>query len=251
MEELIQKIELDRKIKLERPLKISSNKVCVASDFHIPFQDLDLVENMIDTCRNEKIKTIIIPGDFLDCKNLSSFIDLQQVELTFEDELEEANEMLKLICQNFDDVYFTNSNHEARFAKKMEGNANIRDLYKMFSGNLRENIDYFVSIYDYCVLNGEWYVCHPNIFSVTPLSVARILSAKYHLNVATAHLHRLCLGKDISGKYWTLETGGLFDPQKLEYLQNTSKNPVQQSGYVIIEKNKMPILVPGKIQTIL
>jgi hypothetical protein len=251
MKELSRKIELDRKIKLERPLKISSDKVCIASDFHIPFQDLDLVENMIDTCRNEKIKTIIIPGDFLDCKNLSSFIDLQQAALTFQDELEEANEMLKLICRNFDDVYFTNSNHEARFARKMEGNADIRNLYTMFSGNLREGTDYFMSIYDYCILNGEWYICHQNIFSTIPLSISRTLATKYHMNVATAHLHRLCLGKDISGKYWTLETGGLFDPDKLEYLTITNKNPVQQSGYVIIEKDRIPILIPGKIQTIL
>jgi hypothetical protein len=251
MEELPRKIELDRKIKLERPLKISSDKVCIASDFHIPFHDLDLVENMIDTCRSEKIKTIIIPGDFLDCKNLSSFIDLQQVELTFEEELEEANRMLKLICRNFDDVYFINSNHEKRFAKKMEGNANIRDLYRMFSGDLMEGRDYFVSIYDYCILNGEWYICHPNNYSTVPLSIARILSTKYQMHVATAHLHRLCLGKDISGRYYTLEIGGLFDPQKLEYLQNTSKNPAQESGYVIIERDRIPILIPGKIQTIL
>jgi hypothetical protein len=206
---------------------------------------------MISLCQDEKIKTIIIPGDFIDCKNLSSFLDLQQVELTFENELEEAGRILRLICQNFDNVYFTNSNHEARFAKKMEGSANIRDLYKMFSGNLVEGTDFFVSIYDYCILNNEWYICHADSFSTVPLSIPRILATKYHMNIATGHLHRLCFGKDISGRYYILETGGLFDPDKLEYLQKTNKNPMQQSGFVIIEKNKMPVMIPGKIQTIL
>ena len=225
------------KIKLEKPMYIEANKACIAGDFHIPFQDDLLIEKMVNKCKDEKIKTLIVNGDFLDCKNISHFIDLQQTELTFENELEEANKVLKLLCRNFENVYFINSNNEARFSRKMEGNCNIRDLYRMFSRNLREGRDYCVSIYDFCILNDEWYICHPNFFSVIPLSIPRALATKFHMNVAVGHIHRLGIGKDISGKFFTLETGGMFDVKKLEYLKQTSKNPTQTSGYVIIENN--------------
>ena len=232
---------LSEKIDLEKPMYIESNKACISGDFHIPFQDDLLIEKMINRCQDEKIKTIIVNGDFLDCKNISNFIDLQQTELTFQNELNEANRILRLLCRNFENVYFINSNHEARFSRKMEGNCDIRDLYRMFSGNLKEGRDYNISIYDFCILNDKWYICHPNFFSTIPLSIPRTLATKYHMNIAVGHLHRLSMGKDISGKFFTLETGGMFDAEKLEYLKQTSKNPVQTSGYVIIENDSLSL----------
>lgn len=240
---------LEEKIKLEKPLRIEADKVCIAGDEHCPFQDDDLIKELIHRCQIEKIRTIIINGDFLDCKNISSFTDLQQIELTFENELEEANRILKLISRNFDNIYFTNSNHEARFARKMEGNANIKDLFKMFDGDLKQGEDYQISIYDYCILNNSTYICHPDNYSSVPLSIPRTLATKYHMNIICGHLHRLSLGKDISGKYFCMESGGLFDPGKLEYLQNTNKNPNQESGFILI-KNNIPTLIEGKIQSV-
>ena len=131
----------------------------------------------------------------------------------------------------------------------MEGNANIKDLFKMFDGNLRQDEDYTISIYDYCILNNSWYICHPDFYSVIPLSVSRTLSSKYQMNVICGHMHRLAIGKDISGKFYCIESGGLFDPGKLEYLKKTTKNPIQTSGYVIIEDNK-PELYFGKSESI-
>ena len=240
---------LEEKIKLEKPMRIQSDKVCIAGDEHCPFQDDDLIKMMIDKCHDEKIETIIINGDFLDCKNISSFTDLQQIELTFENELEEAGKLLKLINRSFDNIYFINSNHEARFARKMEGNANIRDLFKMFDGNMEQGIDYQISIYDFCILNNSTYICHPNNYSVVPLSIPRALATKYHLNVICGHLHRLALGKDISGKFYCAESGGLFDPSKLEYLQNTNKSPMQESGFIIIDHD-IPTLINWKSQSL-
>jgi hypothetical protein len=229
---------LDEKIKLEKPLLIEAKKICIGGDTHIPFQDNDLMREMINTCQDRKIRSIIVNGDFIDCKSISDFIDVQQTELTFQDEMEEAEKVLNLLCKNFDNVYFINSNHENRFARKMEGNADIRDLFKMFDGSLKQGEDYVVSIYDHCILNNSWYICHPNIYSTVPLSLPRILSSKYQMNVICGHLHRLAIGKDISNKFYCIESGGLFDSNKLEYLCKTTKNPVQTSGYVIIEDGK-------------
>ena len=241
-------LKLIEKTKLEEPMNIEADEVCIAGDFHVPFQDNDLVEKMIFTCHDDDIKTVIVNGDFLDCKNLSNFIDIQQTELTFNDEIEEAGKILKSLCKNFDKVYFINSNHEARFARKMEGNSDIRNLYSMFDGNLVHGKDYYVSLYDYLKLNNSWYICHPNFYSRISLSIPRALASKYQMNVIIGHVHRLAIGKDDSGKFYVLESGGLFDPSKLEYLRNTSKNPSQTSGFVII-KNNFPSIYFGKSET--
>lgn len=232
---------------LEEPLRITAPKFVVAGDFHIPYYDKELLKEMINECKDRNIDTIILNGDFIDAKSLSLFLNLQQLKVTFQDEIREASKVFKLICNHFSNVYATSSNHELRFAKKLNGLASTRELYRLFSGIFEEGVDYFLSLYDYCYVGNNWLLCHPNFFSVVPLSIPRALSSKFRRNVICSHLHRLSLGKDVSGAYYAIEAGGLFDPDKLEYLRKTSKIPAQQSGYVIVENNT-PILKPGKIE---
>jgi len=219
-------------------LKVISNSVIVAGDFHIPFQNDEMIDNMLEAAEELSIDTFICAGDYLDCFNLSPFIKKDYLESTFQDELDEASKVMKKIMKVFKDIYFIEGNHERFWLKQLEGIGGIKDLFKLFTAGLAiEGKDYFVTEYDHLILNDDWYICHPQTYSRVPLSVPRRLSSKLQMSVCCAHLHRLSISKDESSKYYAVESGGLFDVNKLSYLKNSTLYPGQVNGYVFIKKN--------------
>jgi predicted phosphodiesterase len=191
--------------------------------------------------RNQ-IDTLICPGDFLDCFKVSGFTNYQYVEMSFKEELDVASNVLSKL-KVFNSIYFVRGNHESFWLKKLEGYNSVSDLFKLFtSGMFREGKDYMITNYDHCMLNDDWYICHPVNYSRIPLSVPRRLANKLHMNVCCAHMHRLAVSKDESGKYYAIETGGLFDIEKIEYLKSSTTYPMQYNGFIRI-KNEEPVLI--------
>ena len=80
---------------IEEELNIYSDNVLIASDFHIPFHSGYYLELLQRYARDHNIKTLICPGDFLDCFKVSGFINYQYGELTFREELENAGEVIQ------------------------------------------------------------------------------------------------------------------------------------------------------------
>jgi len=226
---------------LRKELRIYASDVIVSSDYHVPFHSQRHIQKLLDMAKKHNITDLIIAGDFLDCFKMTDFLNFEYRELTFKRELEQANRVLTSLSV-FKNIYFLRGNHEDRFLSKLGGENDLSDLISLFRGELNEDEDYKVTNYDHCVLNDSWYICHPKNYSFVPLSVSKRLAEKYRMNVVAAHQHRLSLSKDASGKHFIIESGGLFDISKIEYLKVSSTYPMQVPGFVRICDN-LPSLV--------
>ena len=224
-------------LSLEKSLNIKANSIIIGGDFHIPFQDDLLIDQMLSFAQRSQINTLVCNGDFLDCKSFSNFFEVQQKELTFKNELKVAEDIITKLSGVFDKMFFMMGNHECWWLQRLSGQNNLEDLFRLFKGNLVLGSDIIVTNYDHLTLNDEWYICHPKNFSRLPTAIPRKLADRYNLDIICGHEHRLSLCKSFNGKYYCIESGGLFDSEKIEYLQSTTSYPAQVSGYVSINKN--------------
>lgn len=247
------------------PLTFTTGDICLACDFHIPFQDEALIDYMIDVCEDYGIKELAIDGDFFDCDNLSSFNSIVESELdytiTWNGEKKEVQKMLVKLLRHFDTIYMCSGNHENRWVAITGGKGGFKGMIKEV---MPENItieDYRkrvkVTIDTHMILNHKWFdeygeeqvqewlLCHPRNFSILPLRVSRDLAARYLKNIHMAHGHNLYKGHDRSGKFICLDGGGLFDKDALAYASRISTHPAMKSGFYLLV-NGEPIQFEGK-----
>lgn len=227
---------------MTKELKLNVDKVIVISDVHIPFQNDDMINTVITYAKNNNINTLICAGDFLDCFTISPFIKRDYMELTFEDELKEANKVFTKLLESFNMMYFIMGNHEYFWLRRLEGVIGLSELFKLFTDGAIEGQNYVVSDYDHLYLNNSWYICHPFTYSRVPLSLPKRICSKINLNISCGHVHRLSIGRDESAKYYIVESGGLFDNNKLGYLKGTSTYPNQYGGFLSIINNKPSVM---------
>ena len=224
------------------PLVFKSDLCGVISDLHIPFQNKNFVDVMYTTMKKYKVKDLAIVGDFWDCDNYTRFVRLSWGE-SFKEEINHVKDELNRIVHNFKNVWICRGNHEKRW---IDGNNGMMGMKELF--NCTGIIEgYEVTLDDHMILkSGDriWLLCHPRNFRQTPLSVARDLATKYNMNVICAHGHGFASGWDKSGKYYCIDSGGLFDKEALEYLRNTTCYPETRNGFIII-KDGEPMLFYG------
>lgn len=233
----------ERIVNFYKELKVKENNVAVGPDWHVPFQDRVMKKLLFDACKEYGVKVLIVPGDFWDCDNYTSFLKLSYLE-TFPQEVEHAKKELEDITSFFKHTYFSRGNHEKRWLKENRGLMNIRNLFAV----TEVTKNYSVTSDDHIKLisgGQEWYLSHPANYSENQLSVANRLASKHHMNVLCAHGHQFAQGYDRSGKYRILDGGGIFDSAQLEYLRNTTCYPSVHSGFYIIQDGE-PIPFPGK-----
>ena len=92
--------------------------------------------------------------------------------------------------------------------------------------------------------NSEWLICHPKNYSPVKNRIAYRLAGKYECNVISAHGHFCGMVVSESGKYICIDSGGLFDPNKILYAQNTTTYPVWNQGFAMVVGGKPTIMSP-------
>lgn len=203
----------------------------ITADWHIPYTDLGLAEKMLNIAKKNKIKKIVIAGDFLNLDILSTFIS-KPYEL--DKELDNAYEVWRVLNDEFDEITFIPGNHEFRLSRRLETPIEFRKLVRLFT-ELSEKI--ITSEYDSITLisgDKKWMITHPKNYSQTKNRISYRLAGKYECNVASAHGHFIGIVMSESGKYISCDTGGLFDMKKILYAQNTTTYPVWNQGFLKI-----------------
>ena len=242
-------------ITLEKPLRhvlATDGSLAVTADFHFPVTDYEFVNEFLAECAQRNVKKLLIAGDFLNMDALSRF-DHKQESAGLNEEITMANKAMRLILNQFDDVYFTWGNHDARFHKAMGYKVDFATSMKMVFHDLTDaqkerlhisNLDHMVvDAYEFPDLGEDkWFVCHPKTYSRKPLSTAMELAATKNMNIACAHSHHHAYGWDRSGRLRLVEVGGFFDREKVEYLQRTDSYPNWQNGYMILTESNELIL---------
>ena len=87
----------------------------VISDTHIPFHDQPAVVEAIETGKKNKVDTLIIAGDTVDCYSLSRFSKFQTISIR--EEYIEARKFFDYVSRSFNKVIVLSGNHELRERK--------------------------------------------------------------------------------------------------------------------------------------
>lgn len=224
---------LGEMLNLKGVMKVNSDNALVAEDFHSPFNSADRLSELILVAREYGVKTLLVPGDFFDCDNFKEFLG-EPWRVTFQKELEYTSQLLQILVDEFEHIYFCRGNHERRWIK---GNIGLVTLDNLFS--LTKITDGYECTNDnYMILNPKknpWLICHPKNFSPISLRVPTRLALKYHMNVLSAHGHHWGQGIDDSGKFEVVEAGGMFDKKFVQYIRDISLYGETVSGFYLIQ----------------
>jgi predicted phosphodiesterase len=236
----------------------SSNKekILILSDLHIPEHKEEMILDIVKN--NSKVDTIILAGDILDCKSVSSWYDEEITILDYE--MIMAHQLLSKI-RNITNakIVLLKGNHEQRvntyYAKnaKVMGSAVVETeiLYKLANGftikrdKLHKREEY-AKIKDVVYCDGRTYtygdllVNHPSVYRKDYLKTVSIMyesvfKVKYpESNVLIiGHTHQLGMSFIEDGKV-IIENGCTCNP--MSYSDKDDRPfKLQQYGYTYLE----------------
>ncbi len=214
----------------------------VTGDYQIPCHDSELIEFMLDVAKVLRIERVCIPGDFLNCDAYSKFDKfVPEEKQKFGVELEVAGRVIESLLEQFKEVLILPGNHELRFLRQNEWNCSFEHLLRLFGlgDGYRSRIRVSTggktsAAYRYCVLSG-YRVTHARNFSVIPVRVAWRLASVFEQDIICPHGHRLGKMMSESGKHIVIESGGMFDPARIDYCNAIdTTHPRQVPGFVSI-----------------
>lgn len=187
----------------ENVTDITSSRIGVISDAHWPFHDLrqdgdgnfyGAYLTAIEWLREQKIETLILNGDMLDCFNLSSHEKIER-NRSWKWELDVSRAMIKHLREFFGDkvrIVYREGNHEERFkryiagkAKELEGSIWLEELL-----GLREHGIEWVQDRDKIVAGKLWIDHGHEWFGGGGVNPARNYRMKAVDNVLVGHVHK-------------------------------------------------------------
>jgi len=238
-------------LQFDDPIRLPINKPwAITADWHIPLYDPEYVNVFIEDARTRGIRSLILAGDYFNFDALSQYYPKQE-GAGLENELAEADSVMKVLLESFDEIVYLWGNHDARLHKMLGFTIQFREAMKLVFGSLGVdalNRITFTNLDHLCIGEEDedrWYICHPQNYTRVPLSTARTISTKYQSNVITAHSHHCAVGYGINGRNVVAEIGGLFDRLKTGYLQRSTTFPTWAQGYAFLTDGKLTVQSPG------
>lgn len=146
------------------------NKIVSLSDLHIPYVDLNALNESIKN--NMDADMILLNGDILDCESLSSFNNTNENNIN--SEIYIFKQILQILSNNFKYICILNGNHENRLRNYVSHNINInnRDYAKQHLDPIKNAINDFDNVF-YCNSSyleiGDALFSHPSHYSSVDL----------------------------------------------------------------------------------
>lgn len=214
-------------------LRIEEGKVCILSDFHIPYHDEAAIDAAFKYIQDTQPSTVILNGDVLDFYKLSRFMK-EDAKRDPEEEISIANKILqdlRNIVPN-SEIYYIIGNHETRLENYTIGNAPA--LFKIVPSIFKLIKCRDLNIFGCGALTiNDTFICeHGKLLgNKSGLSAIKELEAHY-MNGATGHTHRLAkfITRKAGKKFVWFETGCLCSLNP-----NYMINPDWQQGFVVLE----------------
>jgi len=230
---------IEKEKRLYEPLQLTRKKSMIICDVHIPLHDKKLFNTMLNVSQEKKINTCIIDGDLLNVDAFSYFeqrVPEEEEARNFTFERTETMKALHILEDNFKEIIINMGNHEIyRLMAIFKGKLNLRDIFRLFTDNIDK---YQITNRDHIVLtsgNKKWRICHPKNYSQIKGRIPYRLAGKYEMNIISAHGHFCDMSISESGKYVVINSGGLFDSNKVAYIQTTNTYPLWNQGFLTIE----------------
>lgn len=155
--------------------------------------------------------------------------------LPVEEEIIAAEEFAGVLAKVFERVYWIKGNHDVRIYKRLlRASVNSTRADRLIQ--LAENVT--STQYHWCIVESAgriWQIEHPLSYSQTPGTVGNDLAARFLHNIVVAHSHAIGMRRDRSGKYTIIDSGGVFHPAKLTYINLVHKrSPAVNQGFALI-----------------
>jgi len=207
----------------------------ISCDYHAPYFSEVWVNRLLKTAHKFKIKKNIIIGDLFDMNFAKHWYSDEPSSL--DAELKQNKPLMKALGY-FDENYLVQGNHESRIGRLTDAKIQARHLFILMGGETWQK-KFKYSEYDKVGMGNKWLLVHPKSYSQVSPQVARRLAEKYHKNIINSHGHLVGSGYDRSGKYLTVDLGGMFDTQKVEYInKHTTTHPVWGNGFGMMLNGK-------------
>jgi len=231
-------IERDKDIKLYNDvITLPPKDYIVFCDFHSPYHSEYWLNRGLMIADEMNIRDCIIAGDLVDLNFIKPWPpDIIDDQSTLNKERKATEPVFKAL-DYFDHVTLIKGNHENRINRVTYGKIQARHLFELIGKKVWEK-KFTYSIYDKLFISNKWMIVHPNSFSQISASVAVRLAEKYHMNILNAHGHFFAMRYDRSGKYVAIDLGGMFDQQKIDYINlKTTTHPKWNPGFVVITQD--------------
>jgi len=228
-------VEKDQTIKMyTNLLHLPPKDYLVICDPHSPYYSEYWLNRSLAIADSIGVKDCIIAGDLVDFDFIKSWPnDRIEEQSTFDSE-RRATEKLFQAFDYFDDITLIKGNHENRVNRATDGKIQARHLFEIIGKEVWEK-KFAYSVYDKLFIGDKWMVVHPRSYSQISASVAVRLAEKYYRNILNAHGHFFALRYDRSGEYMALDLGGLFDPEKIGYINlKTTTHPTWNPGFAVV-----------------
>jgi predicted phosphodiesterase len=218
------------------------NDFIVIGDLHIPQQDDNVVQMVVEDAKASGISSVIINGDFSNSDVFSEFAR-KQTNASWEWEKIECRRIMKMFQNTFENIFFILGNHDARLLRKTNYSFKLDDLLRILVDDYNPN-QIIATEHDHILVNDNWRVCHPREYSRIAGSKAKQMGEKYGTNTIVGHSHILShtvIGRDgVSSHY--LDGGCALDFDKVEYeVMNTSTFTQWSKGYIKVV-NDYPVV---------
>lgn len=224
-------------IDIGTPLAIEGDAMIVG-DIHVPTTDYDFAQLVGAVAKKNKIKKLILAGDFFSMDIFSSYPAITKLS-TWQHEKEASRQLMDEWEKIFDSIDILMGNHDRRLQKWTGGQLNDTDIFAhlLTSSKVRS------SNWGWCTLTSGgkvWRITHPKNYSINQLTVADTLANKFQMNIISHHEHHLAIGWDRFKRFVLINNGGLFDLDKLAYVVlDDSKHASMAKGFTMI-KNGYP-----------
>ena len=211
----------------------------ICSDIHAPFYSQEWVDRYFAVAKKFEIEKQIIVGDLFEFSAISSFPPMTDNgnELSFSAELDTCRELISRMNKVFKKSFLVSGNHERRIYRAFESAIPFSMILRYFP-EMEKN--FIFTPYDKVAVGNDWLLLHPVSYSQISGNVAFRLAAKFRKNILNAHGHFFCLRYDASGKNLVIELGGLFDVEKIDYINlKSTTHPFWNPGFCMLRKGKI------------
>lgn len=208
----------------------------VVGDVQLPTTDYNMAVLPAYIANNHlsKPRRLIIAGDFWNFDAYSKYDNIIKLP-GYKDEQNAARNLLALWALTFDEMWMITGNHEVRKLKHDRGEGDINDIMAVVSPHGKVK----ATVRDKCTVNtsqGKYSVIHGASYRKIPLSTANELAQKFHSHIILHHEHHAAVGMDIYDRYFIVNNGGLFDIDKMAYVQlQTSARAGMSQGFTMVK----------------
>lgn len=156
----------------------------VLSDIHVPYHHEEFIQQAIESA---EFDMIVVAGDLFTFDQISKYSKAHNIP-RMETELEIGGAMLLYLAQHAP-VYITNSNHDARFANRIDAQFSLKRLMNAALNGRKPQNPIITTERDYIFMNDNFIIGHLNNASGVAGKIAHNIAQKYQRHCLAGHDH--------------------------------------------------------------